>query len=110
MPAFKNLVRSLRKAEAELARQLEGIRQAISTLEFGGAASPSVPRAARKRGGGKRASVGRKLRCRRRPGPLSPERRSGGGRSSDAKPNSQLLDGWWLDSRDWCGSHGRYPF
>jgi hypothetical protein len=60
MPAFKNLVRSLRKAEAELARQLEGIRQAISTLEFGGAASPSVPRAARKRGGGKRASVGRK--------------------------------------------------
>jgi hypothetical protein len=50
MPTFKNMVRSLRRAEAELARQLDGIRQAISSLEFGGAASPAAPRAARKRG------------------------------------------------------------
>jgi hypothetical protein len=49
MPAFKTLVRSLRKAEAELARQLDGVRQAISTLEFGGAASPAAPRTGQKR-------------------------------------------------------------
>jgi hypothetical protein len=63
MAAFQNLVRSFRKAEAELARQLDGIRQAISTLEFGGAASPPAPRAARKGRGGKRgAAAGRKHR------------------------------------------------
>jgi hypothetical protein len=49
MAAYKSLVQGLRKAEQELKRQLDGIRQAISTLEFGGAASPPSPRLIRRR-------------------------------------------------------------
>ena len=49
MAAFEDLVRSLRQAEVVVAKQLEGIRQAISSLEFGGAASPAVPQARRGR-------------------------------------------------------------
>ena len=65
MAAFQNLLRSLRRAEAELARQLGGIRQAISTLEFGGAASPAAPRVTRKRRGRQPGRPAVKVRRRR---------------------------------------------
>jgi hypothetical protein len=38
MTAFHHLVKRLRKAERELEKQLGGVRAAISSLEFGGAA------------------------------------------------------------------------
>jgi ParB-like chromosome segregation protein Spo0J len=64
MAAFQTLVRGLRRAEQQLQRQLEGIRTAISSLEFGGAAAPPVT--IRKRGRGRpagrknAATIGRK--------------------------------------------------
>jgi len=48
MAAFSRLVSELRLAERELVKQLQGIRSAISSLEFGGAVSPGMP--IRKRG------------------------------------------------------------
>ena len=65
MAAFQKLLRGLRDAEQELARQLEGIRQAISTLEFGGAASPAAPRPGR-RGARRRGRRLRKLSAKAR--------------------------------------------
>ena len=49
MAGFKSLLGGLRHAEQQLERQLEGIRSAIASLEFGGAVSPGMP-------GGKRGS------------------------------------------------------
>lgn len=43
MTDFKALVSALRRAEAQFEKQLAGIKAAISSLEFGGAVSPSVP-------------------------------------------------------------------
>lgn len=43
MANFKALLSGLRQAEAHFEKQLAGIRAAISSLEFGGAVSPSVP-------------------------------------------------------------------
>jgi hypothetical protein len=64
MAGFQSLIRNLRRAEQQLAKQLEGIRSAISSLEFGSAASPGI-RVARKR---KRTSGGppNPLRARRK--------------------------------------------
>ena len=42
MALIKNILSQLRKQERQIARQLDGIRSAISSLEFGGAASPPV--------------------------------------------------------------------
>ena len=47
MAGFQLLIASLRKAEQQLEQQLAGVRTAISSLEFGGAVSPSIPRARR---------------------------------------------------------------
>jgi hypothetical protein len=41
--AFHDLIKSLRKTEQELLKQLSGVREAISSLELGGAVSPSMP-------------------------------------------------------------------
>ena len=46
--AFLGVMASLRKAEQALERQLAGIKQAISSLEFGGFAAPSDTRRGRK--------------------------------------------------------------
>jgi hypothetical protein len=43
MANFKALLQGLRQAEARFEKQLAGIKAAISSLEFGGAVSPSVP-------------------------------------------------------------------
>lgn len=43
MADFKVLLSELRRAEAHFEKQLAGIRVAISSLEFGGAVSPSIP-------------------------------------------------------------------
>jgi hypothetical protein len=43
MTDFEALLTGLRRAEAQFERQLAGVRAAISSLEFGGAVSPSVP-------------------------------------------------------------------
>jgi hypothetical protein len=50
MAAFQTLVRTLRRTEQHLQRQLTGIRTAISSLEFGGAAVPPVPTRGHRRG------------------------------------------------------------
>lgn len=42
MALLKNILSQLRKQERQLARQLEGIRSAVSSLEFGRASSPPV--------------------------------------------------------------------
>ena len=46
MAAFQKLVKGLRRAEKDLEKELEAIRTAISSLEFGGG---GVPRRGRKR-------------------------------------------------------------
>lgn len=52
MAGFKALVTGLRRAEQQLERQLEGIRNAISLLEFGsGGGVPKVPTMRRGRKG-----------------------------------------------------------
>ena len=43
MADFKALLSGLRRAEQHFEKQLAGIKAAISSLEFGGAVSPSVP-------------------------------------------------------------------
>lgn len=43
MAGFTSLLKSLRHAEQQLEKQLEGIRSAIASLEFGGAVSPGMP-------------------------------------------------------------------
>jgi hypothetical protein len=40
--AFEELVSGLRKTEQQLVKQLEGVRKAISSLEFGSAVSPAL--------------------------------------------------------------------
>ena len=49
---FQDLIKTLRRTERELVKQLVGVREAISSLELGGAVSPPVP--ARGIGGRKR--------------------------------------------------------
>jgi hypothetical protein len=44
MSALRHLVKRLRQAERELEKQLEGIRAAISSLEFGGGGVPKLAR------------------------------------------------------------------
>ena len=44
MTAFHHLVKRLRKAEQELEKQLEGVKAAIASLEFGGGAVPKLGR------------------------------------------------------------------
>jgi hypothetical protein len=51
--SFQELISDLRRAESQLVRQLGGVRNAISSLEMGGAVSPAIP-ASRS---GKRGSV-----------------------------------------------------
>lgn len=41
--AFDDLIRGLRNTEKQLAKQLQGVRTAISSLEFGSAVSPAMP-------------------------------------------------------------------
>jgi hypothetical protein len=50
MAALHHLVKRLRNAERELEKQLEGIRAAIASLEFGGGGVPRLAR--RKRAAG----------------------------------------------------------
>jgi hypothetical protein len=40
---FQDLIKTLRRTERELLKQLAGVREAISSLELGGAVSPSMP-------------------------------------------------------------------
>lgn len=41
--AFDDLIRGLRNTEKQLVKQLQGVRTAISSLEFGSAVSPAMP-------------------------------------------------------------------
>ena len=59
MTAFDVVIRNLRRAELQLQKQLEGVRTAISSLEFGSAVSPGV-------GGRGRGRVKGVIRKRRR--------------------------------------------
>jgi hypothetical protein len=63
MAALQHLVRRLRQAERELEKQLEGIRAAISSLEFGGGGVPRSER--RKRAGRPRRKRTMSARARR---------------------------------------------
>ena len=60
MAGFKALIGGLKRAEQQLVNQLQGIRTAISSLEFGGAVSPGMPRG--RRGPGRPKNSGRKKR------------------------------------------------
>jgi hypothetical protein len=51
MAALQHLIKRLRQAERDLQQQLEGIRAAISSLEFGGGGVPKLAR--RKRAAGR---------------------------------------------------------
>ena len=44
MARFATLIKSLRGVEQQLEGQLQGIRTAISSLSFGSAVSPAIPR------------------------------------------------------------------
>ena len=61
MTSLEKLIRNLRRAEQQLVRQLEGIRSAISSLEFGSAANPGI-----RVGGRQRGRVRRRKAVRRR--------------------------------------------
>jgi hypothetical protein len=63
MAALQHLVRRLRQAERELEKQLEGIRAAISSLEFGGG---GVPRSERMKRSASRPRRKRKMSARAR--------------------------------------------
>jgi len=41
--AFQQLIANLRRTERDLLKQLSGVREAISSLEMGGAVSPAMP-------------------------------------------------------------------
>ena len=58
MAGFKALISGLKRAERQLVNQLEGIRTAISSLEFGGAVSPGMPSG--RRGPGRPKNSGKK--------------------------------------------------
>ncbi len=60
MAVFQDLIAGLRRAEQQLEKQLSGIRSALSSLEFGGAASPPSP--GRRRGPGRPKAAGVKKR------------------------------------------------
>ena len=69
--AFSNLVSALRQAEQQLLKQAEGIRQAIASLEMGGAVSPAmraagkpVARKRRKLSAAARAAISRAQKAR----------------------------------------------
>jgi hypothetical protein len=62
MAGFQALIAGLRRAEQQLEKQLSGIRSAISSLEFGGAVSPSFGDGRRKRMGRPKGSTGRRRR------------------------------------------------
>lgn len=66
MAAFAALLSGLRRAEKQLGRQLEGVRSAISSLEFGGAVSPAIPGRPYRRGRGRPAGSKNKTRKRRK--------------------------------------------
>jgi hypothetical protein len=63
LPSVRELVSDLRQAELDLVRQLEGIRNAISSLEMGSAVSPSIPH----RRPGRRAKTNSANPVRKRP-------------------------------------------
>lgn len=56
MAALQGIIAGLRRAEQQLAKQLEGVRTAISSLELGGAVSPGFKGGSSRpqRAGGKR--------------------------------------------------------
>jgi hypothetical protein len=61
--SFQELISDLRRAESQLVQQLGGIRNAISSLEMGGAVSPALPSA---NGRGVRPSAAKPALKRRR--------------------------------------------
>lgn len=60
--SFQDLIKALRTTERELLKQLAGVRDAISSLELGGAVSPPAP--ARVAGARKRRRISRAGRAR----------------------------------------------
>ena len=68
MAGFQSLIRNLRRAEQQLLRQVDGIRTAISSLEFGSAPSPGIRVKDRRRGAaqGRKTTSPRKLSAKAR--------------------------------------------